>query len=694
MELLSPAGSPAALHAAVQNGAGAVYLGYGAFNARRNAKNFSSEEFAAAVSYCHLRGVKVYLTLNTLITDREIPVALETAKLANDLGVDAVLVQDLGLCRLLRLVFPDLPLHASTQMTIHNLPGAQFCASLGLSRVVLSRELSGDDIAHITQNAPVETECFVHGALCMCYSGQCFFSALLGGRSGNRGLCAQPCRLAYRRTKKEAPGHPLSLKDLSLGAHLCQLKALGIACLKLEGRMKRPEYVATVTGIFAEAIRAGRSTTKQEQEILSQIFSRQGFTDGYFTGKVDGRMFGHRPENTAPPEALYAAARTSYEGDDRLRIPLWGSVTIAADAPVQLTLRDASGREVLVEAPIPERARTRPLESAQVRIQLTKTGGTVFEITALDVSLEEGLSLPLSALNALRRAGLEAMTAARTAAPARRYLPATAAWPSGKPQGTKNTPPPRFEVQLHRAAQLSDALLAALPDIIWLPPDELSRHGDAVATLLQGYPGTTLGVALPRIVTDAQLPLLLQQLERCRASGATCALVGNWGLVTPAQALGFSLYGDFGLGVTNSHSLIALESLGFSAATVSFELNLPQIRDLKKNLPLCLLAYGRLPLMLMEHSLGAEREDATLTDRRGEQLPLLPHWGGRAELLNVKMLQLSDKLAELIPLGLSALRLLFTTETADACARVLRQYRQGEAPTGEITRGLYYRKVE
>ncbi len=230
LELLAPAGSPEAVNAAVQCGADALYLGYGNFNARRNAKNFSREEFAAAVSYCHLRGVKVYLTLNTLLTDRELPAAAELAAQAQGLGVDAVLIQDLGLMRVLRQAAPDLAVHGSTQLTVHNLDGVKFCADQGMTRVVLSRELSRDQIEYICRNSPIEIEVFAHGALCMCYSGQCFFSSVVGGRSGNRGLCAQPCRLKYGWQGK-ADGCPLSLKDLSLAGHLRELKRMGVSCV-------------------------------------------------------------------------------------------------------------------------------------------------------------------------------------------------------------------------------------------------------------------------------------------------------------------------------------------------------------------------------------------------------------------------------------------------------------------------------
>jgi len=274
IELLAPAGSMESVTAAVQNGADAIYFGYGNYNARRNAKNFSEEEAAAAVSYCHQRGCKVHLTMNTLLTDRELAGAADLAAHASSIGIDAVIVQDLGVMRMLRQHVPDLPIHGSTQMTVHNLDGVKLCADLGASRVVLSRELGRKEIAYICEHSPIEIEVFGHGAMCMCYSGQCYFSSVIGGRSGNRGLCAQPCRLKYGWGNK-ANEYPLSLKDMSLAGHLKELNDMGVACLKLEGRMKRPEYVAIVTGVYSRALKEGREPTAEELQQLEQIFSRQ-----------------------------------------------------------------------------------------------------------------------------------------------------------------------------------------------------------------------------------------------------------------------------------------------------------------------------------------------------------------------------------------------------------------------------------
>ena len=391
LELLAPAGSMEAVAAAVQNGTDAVYLGYGDFNARRNAKNFSEEEFAAAVSYCHLRGAKVYLTLNTLLTDRELPKAAEVAAQASAIGADAVLIQDLGVLRMLRQVAPDLPVHASTQMTLHNLDGVKMAADLGLTRAVLSRELSRDQIEYICQRAPIEIEVFAHGALCMCYSGQCFLSSVIGGRSGNRGLCAQPCRLKYGWMDK-ADAYPLSLKDLSLAGHLRELRRMGVACVKLEGRMKRPEYVAVVTGIYAAALRQGREPTQAELAQLEAAFSRQGFTQGYYLDQQGPDMFGVR-EETREPKELFAAARNTYQSGEAQRVPVTFYAMLRPGEPARVGVEDPDGRVATVEGPVPEAARTRPLTAEAVTTQLSRTGGTPYRCGQVRALVEENLSL-------------------------------------------------------------------------------------------------------------------------------------------------------------------------------------------------------------------------------------------------------------------------------------------------------------
>ena len=308
VELLAPAGSPEGIRAAVQSGAGAVYMGFGMFNARRNAQGFSHDEMADAIAYCRARDVKTNITLNILAGDRELEDALEDAKFLYEAGADALIVQDLGLARLIHAHAPDFALHASTQMTIHTLDAAKQARDIGFSRVVLSRECSREEIKLITEQAGVETEVFVHGALCMCYSGQCEMSAVIGGRSGNRGACAQPCRLPYGVNEKAAGDHPLSLKDANLADYVQELEQMGVACLKLEGRMKRPEYVAVITGIYRRLLDEKRGPSREESRQLEAAFSRSGFTDGYYKGRTGPEMFGTRPENAPEPKELFAQA--------------------------------------------------------------------------------------------------------------------------------------------------------------------------------------------------------------------------------------------------------------------------------------------------------------------------------------------------------------------------------------------------
>ena len=392
MELLAPAGGYEALIAAVQSGADAVYMGFGAFNARRSAKNFTDEEFASAVEYCHLRGVRVFLTLNTLLTDRELEKAADTLRKASDMGVDAVLVQDWGLLTLARETVPDLPIHASTQMSLFTLGGAREAEKLGMERVVLARELSRDQVAEICAGCGAEIEIFGHGALCMCYSGQCEMSAVLGQRSGNRGACAQPCRLPYGVNAPCGGDYPLSLKDANLSDYLQDMERMGVACLKLEGRMKRPEYVAVVTGIYRRLLDEQRRPTAAESAALEQAFSRSGFTDGYWLGRKGRAMFGTRPENAPEPKELFAQARAVYEnGKENRKIPVNLRMTVRRGEPVRLGGACAVRNGVtfvLATGEMPEEARNRAVTAEELRQRLAKTGGTVFAADQIEIELD------------------------------------------------------------------------------------------------------------------------------------------------------------------------------------------------------------------------------------------------------------------------------------------------------------------
>ncbi len=691
LELLSPAGSMEALRAAVQNGADAVYMGYGDFNARRNAKNFTEEEFAQAVSYCHLRGCRLYLTLNTLVTDREMEAAARCAAQASALGVDAVLVQDLGVLKMLRQVAPDLPVHISTQMTVHNLDGVKHAADLGMTRAVLSRELSRDAIEFICQRSPIEIEVFGHGALCMCYSGQCFFSSVIGGRSGNRGLCAQPCRLRYGWNGR-ADGNPLSLKDMSLAGHLRELRKMGVACLKLEGRMKRPECVAVVTRVYAAALRENREPTPQEVEALTRAFSRQGFTDGYYTGRTGPDMFGVREEEKEPRD-LFAQARQTYEDGEAQRVPVVFYAVVRRGEPVQVAARDGDGRVGAAAGDLPQEAHTRPLTPEGVEKQLARTGGTPYRCEAVHTKLDGGLALSAAALNHLRRAALEDLSAQRVVPPKRR---SGEFHPGVRYENRREAP--LLTLSVRRAEQLTPELLALGPVLVYLPLEELAAHPELAGK-------GPFAAVLPRVAWDRERPELLRQMEAVREMGVSEALVGNLGMAAPAREMGFRLRGDFGLEVYNTQALKELRGMGFASLTLSFELKFPQIRDISKNIDCELITYGRLPLMITENCIlknrtgGACRhaceQENFLTDRRGARFPVVRAWGCRNEILNCKPLFLADRAQDYRRIGLWAQRLMFTLEPPQECLHIARRYLgQGDFTPRDYTRGLYYRDVE
>ncbi len=689
LELLSPAGSMEALRAAVQNGADAVYLGADGFNARAGARNFARDELPGAVSYCHVRGVKVHLTLNTLVSDREFPAAAELIRAAAAAGVDAFIVQDLGIIDLCKRIAPEIPLHGSTQMTVHSLPGVLECARMGLKRVVLSRELPRTEIANICRHSPIEIEAFGHGALCMCYSGQCYFSAVVGRRSGNRGACAQPCRMAYGYGRFEQR-HPLSLKDNCLLPYVRDLEALGVASLKLEGRMKRAEYVAIVTRAYRTALDGG---TPDYAAVLA-AFNRQGFTDGYYQGKTGPEMFGIH-EETSEPRELFASARRTYESGEAQRVPVRFYAIVSASRPLSLAVEDMEGRVCKATGELPQAALTHAITTEELADRLSKTGGTPYEMIDCRAVVEPGLSVPAAAINSLRREVLTALTALRGRAPAlhvQDYHPLPAV-----PNGTDA---PHLTVSVQSAQQVTPALRASAPAVLYAPLSELAAHPEAFSNLPAG---TELCAVLPRVVWDAELPEQLRRIDRARAIGAASVLCGNLGQLELCRSRGFAVRGDFGLNVFNSRALAVLAGMGLASATLSFELTLPQIRDISKRIPCEILVYGRLPLMLTENCVIRARmgncscSGATnLTDRRGEHFPIQRDQDTcRNVILNGKKLNLLDKKRTLAGLGLWGARIVFTTENPTEVDAVLQGWHaRGEFDPGSDTRGLYQRGVE
>ena len=692
LELLAPAGSMEALRAAVQNGANAVYLGCGQFNARQSAKNFTPQALAEAIKYCHVRGVAVHLTLNTLVSDKETAEAVSLIRHAAASGIDAFIVQDLGILQLCKQIAPEVAIHGSTQMTVHSLPGVQLCAAWGMSRVVLSRELSREEIRYICQNSPIEIEVFGHGALCMGYSGQCYLSAAIGGRSGNRGRCAQPCRQSYGYGRWQGK-YPLSLKDNCLVHYVKDLEDMGVASLKLEGRMKRPEYVASVTQVYRQALDQG-NVTRQMMDKLHTAFNRQGFTDGYYTGKTGQAMFGIR-EDKDEDQKWMKEARQTYEAGEA---PLVGVAMEARIRPgsSQLTVVDPDGRVVTQQGPAPEQARQMELTEDMLISRLSKTGGTPYYCTQIRADIAPGLTLSAAAINSLRRDALNLLTAQRARA---RQVRISRPQKTAHFAGSRNHP--ELTVQVTSREQITGRMLKMNPALLYVPVHILAKDPQFCQELAGKV---KVCAVLPRICHDTDLLRLREQLLSIRALGVREVLVGNLGLLIPARECGMRIRGDFGLNLYNSIAVNTARELELYSACLSFEMTLPQIRDVSKAVPCELLVYGRLPLMVTENCLIKGKTGqctchlgpAKLDDKTGAEFPIIKDGAScRSILLNGKKLNWLDRQADLAKLGLWATRLYFTTENPREVDQVLAQVSN---PTtfdpGSSTRGLYLRGLE
>ena len=671
-ELLAPAGDFECLIAAVAAGADAIYVGGRLYSARAYAKNFDMDELVKAVEYCHLHGVKLYVTLNTLLYDRELEGAVSFARELYRIGVDALIVADLGLVRILREVLPELELHASTQMSVHNVDGANAAHALGCKRVVLARELSGKDIADVTERCAPEVEVFLHGALCVCYSGQCLFSSLVGGRSGNRGECAQPCRLPYNGGK-----YPLSLSDMSLARHIPALIESGVASLKIEGRMKSPTYVYTVTSIYRKLLDEGRVSTPAEDAELMKAFSRGGFTDAYFRAHPEEKMTGVRSESDKADSR--AVEMESFQPS---RIPVKASVEIRLGKPSEMTLETLDGkRRVSVLGDAAVEARTSALSAPDVAARIAKMGNTFLELptSRVDIVLDEGVNLSPSAINALRRNAVAELCA------------------SGREVGEITIPPHKNATQgvgkkrktaiFYRISTYNRVAGAAESfDIVFLP---LWRLVDGECRR------TPSGIAMPPVITESDMPEVRRMLGIAREQGISYALVGNIGHLDLVKEFGLTPIADFRFNVMNSYARDAVAELGVDLPMLSPELTAREAAQIGGSG----IVYGRIPLMLTERCFMRDLygcrscSEVGLSDRRGAEFPAVREFEHRNLIFNSALTYIADKKADLD--SFSAEHYIFTTESPDEVGAVVAAYKSGKgAPAGVPIRRIGRREAK
>ncbi len=598
--LLAPAGSYEALCAAISAGADEVYFGASLYNARAGAKNFSEEEFERAIKLCRVCGVRSNITVNTLYYDREINDVCELVYQAACLGADAFIVQDLGAAAYIRSNIPDVVLHASTQCACHNRDGAHKLSKIGFSRIVLARELPYEDILSITKNAPYETEVFVHGALCVSHSGQCLFSSVVGGRSGNRGECAQPCRMEYSLDRSGKKNYPLSLRDLSLAKNINELCASGVASLKIEGRMKSPEYVYGVTKIFKTLLTEERNANDDEMRALEELFCRGGFTSGYFTKKYlssNSSMYGIRSdadkEKTRKAEGEISKVMTT----PKRQISAVCEFSVGKKPKLSLLCGEhivtVSGEESLSEA------KNSGGDFDSIAKNLIKFGNTDFSLSKDDISmtLSEKTFVPASVVNDIRRKASDAlyekMTEIKSFLRARTgFIPPRNEYPENIPAvrlyfaNTKNV---REKITAHKNVES-----------LVFPLEVFEKIGEVIKELSCEY---AVGVLFPRVLFEGERDGAKKTLIGAKLCGASFCEISNIGHIDVVKEAGLEVYGGIGLNITNTLSAeVFSDVFGLSSVVLSPELKIAASRDIgkKDGVKYCLFARGRLPLMVLE----------------------------------------------------------------------------------------------
>lgn len=663
-EILAPAGSREALVAGVRSGANAVYFGGKTLNARRNAGNFDNDELAQAVEYCLQRGVKAYLTVNTLCKNGELEDAYRLVDYALFCGISGFIVQDLGVASMIRQCFPQARLHASTQMSVSTPAGVNELCDMGFSRIVLPRELSFDEIKEIRKSTSAELEIFVHGALCMSVSGQCRLSAMLGSRSGNRGLCAQPCRLSFSAANNG--GFDLSLKDLSLINRLSRLDELGVTSLKIEGRMKRPEYVSAAVTALKKAINGEYNA--EDEKTLKSVFSRSGFTQGYFDGKRNSEMFGIRQKDDVVAAApVLKEISHNYDNENPL-VPMDMHFICKSGVPAVLNVC-ALGKSVSVTGAIPEKAINKPLTAEDVRARLAKLGSTQFYAGSITADIDEGLSLSAAAINALRREAVDKINVIEKKSVEKLPLPKT---PQGKPCSVS-----------YYTARFADA--SQIPD-----KHPFRRVFIPVWSSVEDFVDNRAGVEIPKGLFGSE-QRLRGDLKRLKRAGVSAALCSSLDACRIAREEGFEVYGDYGLNIFNSLSAGQINS-----PILSFELTLDEIGKIGAE-DKGVIAYGRLPLMLtrncpVKNSVGCEkcRKNGKLTDRKGIEFSVACSPYPCAEVLNSRVLYMGDRMNEI---SASFAHFYFTDESKKEVEKIISLYQNGSKADFEYTRGLYYRGV-
>ncbi len=690
LEILAPAGEMKSLMAAVNNGADAVYLGGSRHSARKSAANFDDSKLKEAVDYAHLRGVLVYVALNTLIQEDELEQVYRFVRYCDSIGVDALIVQDLGVVYMIRKFFPHMTIHASTQMTLHNLAGVKAAQKLGFERVVLSREMSFDEIKYVSDNCDAELEVFGHGALCMCYSGQCLMSSLIGGRSGNRGACAQPCRLPYTVCDKDrkpigsTDKYYMSLKDLSAVEHIDRFRDCGIASLKIEGRMKSPEYVAVVTSVY-DKYRNGGKVDKRDLALLENIFSRSGFTDGYLFGKTGRHMLNaDRHNDDVYRNISHDAHSTASQLIDRKKL-------VPVDVYINVSLGEVpyavfTCGEHTVSAMGQVRAEAAlKSETAAERIieQISKLGGTAFKVGDLTYNIDSGINIPIKEINNLRRMAVAMLEQEILHRTPRTYGEYSYDAEAVKSSFAGRSASVRSIEQAKKAYDLGFGRIYIPYQVYSSNRKFFNSEADVFALML------------PAVASDSKL----REYARC---GLDRVCVSNISQIDTFSTKKISA--NYSMNVYNTMAQSQLALMGADCVCMSPELNISQLNKAVGNIDREIVVYGRMVLMTVKNCLvksaagkcGCNGDVRYLLDRKGAYFPLYTDTSSCTNVIyNCQPLYMGDRIKELEGMGCSWMRFDFTDETPEQMEYITDMFDKGaKLPEGTFTRGHYYRGVE
>lgn len=691
LELSAPAGSPEAVRAAVHSGASAVWLGFYDCNSKKNYGSLNESQMAAAAEYCRIRGVKTYVTLDTLLSDSSLELNLRLADKAVNLGADALIIGDMGLMKALRQIYPNLELHAGSRMGIHSLSGVIHAASLGATRAILAKELSADKIKEICRRSPIDIEVYCHGPMCVSYAGLCYMSAFTSRKSCNMDYCLNPCKSSYGFGAK-ADSYPLFLTELSLVTHLQELESIGVKSVAIESGSKHPEYTAIVTDIFARSIKNKKKPSEHDMSILREVSQTPGFTDGYYTGNTGTDMLGIPKKPQKKPSSVLASVRADYMGQDAQCVPVLFYGLMQRGMPARLAAQDDKGNTAKVKGPIPDMIGKKELTSVALQTQLYKTGNTPYYCTGVKSIVDKGIYMDNSEINKLRNECLQELSLLRRAiAPKKknefhaglRYI--------------NRDERPDITISVLKADQLSNELAGLKPAVIYVPVDELIEAPYRITPFWENGK-TIICASLPPIIQDGEENELLKKLSSLKDIHIEDVLVNNPGHIQAVKSMGFRVRGDWGLNVTNSQTLKVLKEDGLETATLSFELKLSEIRELSKCMDTELVVYGRLPLLITENciiksSLSVCNCDcgAQLRDKHGAVYPVLKAERCRNIVYSSKKIYLADRQRHYTHLGLWGARLLFTTENEKECVQITQRYLNisGHEPVSR-TRGLYY----